>query len=234
MASFKEICLKNGTDKGQHIVNNKEETYADIYQKYFENIRYNNNKILELGVKTGKSLLALKEYFPNSIIYGLDIDPDCILYNDPNNNIFVEIISQIDEEKLNNFILDKKFDIILDDASHVNKYSVKSFDILHPSLNPNGLYIIEDLGCGYLNIESDQKVSQIWPGMKYNINHDFDNNINYIHNFTNTIIESIDLGVTRVRDQAFDYNSILMNNPFLRGEFSFVHRYKFILIIGKN
>jgi 23S rRNA U2552 (ribose-2'-O)-methylase RlmE/FtsJ len=218
---FKEICLKNNTDKGIHIINKKKETYADIYEKYFIEKKNDNLVILELGVKNGASLKAYREYFPNAIIYGLDIDPSCIQYNDPNNNIFVEIISQIDEDKINNFIKDKKFDIIIDDASHVNKFTIISFNLLFESLNSSGLYIIEDLGCSYLKLQDEFNVEEIWPGMSFNTNKDFNNDIKDIHNFTNNIIEKMDLGINKYETYSLS-------------DISFIHRYKFIIIIGKN
>lgn len=218
---FKEICIKNNTDKGFHIINKKNETYADIYEKYFREKKNDNLVILELGVKNGASLKAYREYFPNAIIYGLDIDPSCIQYNDPNNNIFIEIISQIDEDKINNFIKDKNFDIIIDDASHVNKFTIISFNLLFESLNSNGLYIIEDLGCSYFKLQDEFNVEKIWPGMSFNINKDFNNDIKDIHNFTNNIIEKMDLGINKYETYSLS-------------DISFIHRYKFIIIIGKN
>lgn len=218
---FKEICRRNGTDKGTHIINSKNETYADIYEKYFKEKKNDNLAILELGIKSGHSLKALKEYFPNSIVYGLDVDPSCMQHNDPNNNIFVEIISQIDEDKINNFIKDKKFDIILDDASHVNKFTIISFNLLFKNLNPDGLYIIEDLGCSYIKLQDVYDVHTNWPGMSFNTNKDFNNDIKDIHDFTNNIIEKMDLGINK--HEAYSLSDI-----------SFIHRYKFIIIIGKN
>lgn len=65
-----------------------------------------------------------------------------------NNNIFIEIGDATDS----NFIeqISKKygsFDIILDDGSHTNKDVIKSFELLFPLLNDNGLYIVEDTIC---------------------------------------------------------------------------------------
>jgi len=78
----------------------------------------------------------------------IDIDNRCKTYEDINNNIFIEIGDATDA----NFIktITKKygsFDIILDDGSHTNRDVIKSFELLFPLLNDNGLYIVEDTIC---------------------------------------------------------------------------------------
>jgi hypothetical protein len=221
--TFKQICKKNGTDKGDHIINKKGETYADIYDKYFTPLRNDDLNILELGVKTGRSIKALREYFPNAKIYGIDVDPGCKKYHDPDNNTFIEIVSQTDEAGLNSFLKDLKFDIIIDDASHVNKFTITSYNILNKRIKSGGLYIIEDLGCAYFKLEDEWKISENWPGMRFNDtpNSDFNNNIGEIHNFTNKIVEKLDNGEN-------------IREVYSLSDISYIHRYKYIMIIAKN
>jgi hypothetical protein len=57
--------------------------------------------------------------------------------------------------------------------------------------------------------------------MSYNNNYDFDNYITDIHDFTNNLVEKIDLG-----NNKYEVYSL--------SKFSFMHRYKFIMIIGLN
>ena len=47
--------------------------YIKIYEKYFESIRNENLKILEIGIADGKSLLMWSDYFKNSTVIGIDI-----------------------------------------------------------------------------------------------------------------------------------------------------------------
>ena len=54
------------TDKLEH-------GYIKIYEKYFESIRNENLKILEIGIADGKSLLMWSDYFKNSTVIGIDI-----------------------------------------------------------------------------------------------------------------------------------------------------------------
>ncbi len=114
------------------------------------------------------------------------------------------------------------FDIIIDDASHVNTLTIKSFNILFGRIRQNGLYIIEDLGCGYFELEKDFNVSRTWPGMRYNNPEcNFNNKKEDIQEFTNSIIEQLDMGENKMEVYSLSH-------------YSFVHRYKFIMIIGKN
>ena len=47
--------------------------YLKHYENRFDTIRYDVNKVLEIGVETGCSHRMWLEYFPNARIYGYDI-----------------------------------------------------------------------------------------------------------------------------------------------------------------
>jgi 23S rRNA U2552 (ribose-2'-O)-methylase RlmE/FtsJ len=174
-------------------------------------------------VKGGASIAAFREYFPKAKIYGIDVDPHCKVFDNPSKNIFVEIMSQTDEAAINAFLKDTKFDIILDDASHVNKFTIASYNILNNRIKSNGLYIIEDLGCAYFKLETEFGVSRIWPGMSYNTTptSEFNNDIADIHELTNSIITKLDNGMDK-------------RSVYSLSDISYVHRYKYIMIICKN
>lgn len=44
------------------------------------------------------------------------------------------------------------FDIIIDDGSHVGRMQLEAFESLWPHLAPGGVYIVEDLMFGYLDM----------------------------------------------------------------------------------
>ena len=120
-------------------------TYLDTYNKYFLERRNDIKVFVEIGVLNGNSLKMWSEYFPNAIIYGLDINPDCKRYENPDKSIFIEIGDATNPVFIK-YLNDKYggFDIILDDASHTNKDVILSFEQLFPLMNDNGLYIVED------------------------------------------------------------------------------------------
>ena len=43
----------------------------------------------------------------------------------------------------------QNFDIIIDDGSHLRKDVIKSFHLLFPHLNNDGLYVVEDMQTSY-------------------------------------------------------------------------------------
>jgi hypothetical protein len=143
MSTLDQLAIKYGTDKSSLIHN-----YCVKYQKYLPFNQEDPIKLLEIGVLDGNSLLTWSEYFPNSSIIGIDINPECKQYE--KDNIIVEIGSQVDEEFLKE-VIEKHgpFDMILDDGSHFQSHMIKSFEILFPYVKNQGIYIVEDTCCAY-------------------------------------------------------------------------------------
>lgn len=129
--------------------------YAQHYNKHFAPLRLKNLKILEIGVggyddpkAGGESLRMWKRYFPNSMIYGIDIVDKTALEE---HRIKIFQGSQDDESFLNKVVAETgKLDIIIDDGSHINEHVIKSFKILFPELNDGGIYVVEDTWSSYL------------------------------------------------------------------------------------
>ena len=100
----------------------------------------------------GKSftLKTWKDFYYNSKITGIDIEPKSIQYQDIDNNIFIEVGSQYDKDFLiNTAIKHGQFDMILDDGSHMNHHVIFSFQYLWDSIKSGGVYIVEDTACSY-------------------------------------------------------------------------------------
>ena len=144
MEDLEAIFLKYDTDKNINFHN-----YTRQYNSLLHEFRKKPIKYLEIGVFKGGSIKAFRETFKNSTCcLGLDINNICKKYEDVENNIFVEIGDATDSNFIK-YITEKygTFDIILDDGSHVNRDVIKSFELLFPLLNDNGLYIVEDTIC---------------------------------------------------------------------------------------
>ena len=138
------IFNKYNTDKNSYFHN-----YSRQYEKLLYDFRKNKLKYLEIGVFMGGSIKAMRESFKNAeMLLGVDINNECKKYEDKNMNIFIEIGNATDNDFIQK-ITEKygTFDIILDDGSHVNRDVIKSFELLFPLLNDNGIYIIEDTIC---------------------------------------------------------------------------------------
>jgi len=133
--NLKNLAVLYGTDKwGLH-------QYAQHYELHFKKLRKKRLNILEIGIggysdpkAGGDSLRMWRTFFPNSRIIGIDIYD-----KSPHDERRIKTFqgSQIDEEFLSNLISETgRFDIIIDDGSHINEHIIKSFKFLFSKLNP--------------------------------------------------------------------------------------------------
>lgn len=149
MKTLDQIAIKYRTDKASLYHN-----YTPVYESYFEPYRNDNFVFLELGLgdkqslnREGEDLLAFQKYFPNAWIVGIDNDVNK-LYSDK--RIRTYCCDQTDEVKLKEIIKNEGNPfIIIDDCSHQNELTIKSFEILFPLLKSGGLYCIEDTVTSY-------------------------------------------------------------------------------------
>ena len=194
-----QIAKKYKCFKNNHIHNNV--YLVDIYQQYFEKIRDQKISFLEIGVYTGASISMWLEYFKKISLYMIDIDPTTKKFERDGVEIF---IGSQDDQKLIKDITNKcnKFDVILDDGSHINELTLKSFNLLWGHLKPGGLYIIEDLHCSYephISKVKDSFVRKHWPGMKYNPDTiKLENKREDINKFLNQKIHDLDWNKTNI------------------------------------
>lgn len=146
---MKKNELKEYFDKNSGNLIDKWNHYFDIYDFYFSKFRSQPINFLEIGVFQGGSLLMWKNYFhQNSIIHGIDFNPDC--KNFESNNIYIHIGSQSDKVFLEDLLSKVPFfDIIIDDGGHKMNQQIISFEILFKHLKPGGIYICEDTHTSY-------------------------------------------------------------------------------------
>ena len=145
MKNLTEIAKKYGTDKVEH-------GYTQIYEQLFSPNRNKNIKILELGVGDyGASVKTWREYFPNADVYMFDpffIKSQTVTEEElQNKNIKTIRGNQLCRDDLRALAENGPFDIIIDDASHINDGIMLSLGVLFKSLVSGGLYIVEDLRC---------------------------------------------------------------------------------------
>jgi hypothetical protein len=157
-----EIMGRNKSDKGNININNAWHNYTTFYYSIFKNLQNEKLRIFELGLGTnninipsnmgtngrpGASLYGWKEFFPNSLIYGADIDKD-ILFNTEKIKTFYcdqtkpDVIQKMWSD--NNDLCDN-FDIIIEDGLHTFNANVCFFENSIHKLKSNGYYIIEDI-----------------------------------------------------------------------------------------
>jgi hypothetical protein len=112
-----------------------------IYEKHFAKFRGRQPAVLEIGVDHGGSLQLWKQYFGHgSLIVGVDINPACKEYEEP------DIRIEIGDQSCAGFWAGMQsygdFDIVIDDGSHDPQHQTESFDILWP--RTRSVYLIED------------------------------------------------------------------------------------------
>jgi hypothetical protein len=166
-----DLCVimgNNNSDKGYKDKSLCKHNYTTYYYKLFKNIRYDSLRIFELGLGTnninvpsnmgvngrpGASLYGWAEFFPNSFIYGADIDKGILFQNE---RIKTYYCDQTNPDVIRNMWdepeLQQKFDIIIDDGLHLVHSNKCFFENSIHKLNSGGIYIIEDVQDECLNI----------------------------------------------------------------------------------
>lgn len=151
MNRLQQLAAKHGTDKHGH------HDYCRHYHEHFAQFQEAPITVLELGIggyqfkdRGGEGLRMWSEYFKRGKIYGIDIHDKTGISLPPRTHIFKG--GQDD----GNFLLGVMSsinapDIIIDDASHMNKLTINSFKHLFPWLKPGGYYVIEDIHSSWWN-----------------------------------------------------------------------------------
>lgn len=188
--------------------------YTLVYESLFKPLKEGNLNILEIGVGTvsktpldgmghvpggmygwkeknsgyepGASLRGLRDYFVNSQIYGVDIQPDCLISEE---RIKTFLFNSTDKLKTDEFFNNGTFDIIIDDGDHDPEVRLKTLNNFFSKLSENGYYIIEGV------INGDELVNYL---EKNNFNFKYYNNNLIIINKNNNeviipIIETEDI-----------------------------------------
>jgi hypothetical protein len=135
---------------GEHSGSRKPNCYLEEYDRLFHTRRNDKLRIVELGVQAGWSMLMWRDYFPNSIIIGLDNSE--IPSNFPNESRFHFFRGDQSDPVVLAKIIDVAggpIDLIIDDASHHGYLTARSFKYLFDAVCPGGYYIIEDIGTSF-------------------------------------------------------------------------------------
>jgi len=123
-------------------------TYSVIYDRLFYQFKSKPINFLEIGLNFGGNIAIALDYFDNIKHYGIDIanylKPEISTkLQDP--NLFTFYQGSFDDERVINEVSKRKYDIILEDGSHLLEHQTKSIDIYLPMLNDGGIMIIEDI-----------------------------------------------------------------------------------------
>jgi predicted O-methyltransferase YrrM len=137
------LAERHDTDKGT--------MYTQVYDRWLAHVREQRLRMLEIGLYNGGSLRMWRDYLPNAVLHGIDIDARTLAYQDEVPNSQVRLVDQGSAAALDAFVaeLGGNYDFILDDGGHTMIQQIVSFEVLWPQVMPGGIYAIEDLGTSY-------------------------------------------------------------------------------------
>jgi hypothetical protein len=129
----------------------KWENYFEIYDKWFPQFIGKHPHLLEVGVAHGGSIEMWLKYFDNDVtIHALDINKDFLDVKFDGADVRYSCVDQSSHEHWDAYLKDNpKFDIIIDDGSHVMEHQIVTLNRLFRHLNDGGIYIIEDTHTSY-------------------------------------------------------------------------------------
>jgi hypothetical protein len=148
------LFIKYGTPK---------DGYPAIYEILLGHRRQQIGSVLEIGIgtmipdarssmvdwaldgyKPGGSLRAWRDWFPNAIVTGLDVQVDTQFNDEPfivtllcDSRSKTEVVARLGDTQ-------HFFDLIIDDGDHDAVAQLQTCENLWPYLMPGGLYVIED------------------------------------------------------------------------------------------
>lgn len=126
--------------------------FTTLYWHYFQRLRHQPLRLLEIGIDSGGSLKMWEQFFEKALIYGIDAG-NCSHLDDTRIKTFQG--DQADASFLKDTITKTGgcFDIVIDDGGHQMQQQIVSFQTLWPHVVPGGCYVIEDLQTSYYPAE---------------------------------------------------------------------------------
>lgn len=121
--------------------------YHRFYPWFLNHLRGENINLLEIGIDRTESLKLWNGYFDSVNLHGIDIDEKEF----SEAKVTLHKIDQSNASELENFVatVGIKFDVILDDGSHVPEHQILTINKLWELVKPGGIYIIEDIETSY-------------------------------------------------------------------------------------
>ena len=120
------LADKYGTDKGSVVHH-----FCGLYENVLLPVRTTATRICEIGVHKGASLRMWRDFFPNAVIYGIDIEKK---YDCDGTRVVTAVADQANRQQLQSFITvhGSNFDFVLDDGGHQFEQQQVSFAFFFP------------------------------------------------------------------------------------------------------
>ena len=144
-----EIGKKYNSDKSPHAPNKHRHAYTGIYHFLFHKIRDEKINIGEIGIYENNGIKMFREYFKNANLYGYENNLNLIdrAKNDNLQNTKYFYMEVNDPVSINDGLkkCEDKFDIIIDDSSHMFEHQINIIKNSIPYLKKGGYLVVEDI-----------------------------------------------------------------------------------------
>ena len=144
-----------GSDKGSKVIdpytkNSKKKIghgFGKFYEIHFSKLKKKYINLLEIGTWYGASVAAFNNYFDKIKIFCIDRNFKFKFYS---KRIFFYNCDTENKKDLKNFkkfknkITNEKFDIIIDDGSHLLNDMINNLNFFFPYVKKGGYYVVED------------------------------------------------------------------------------------------
>jgi hypothetical protein len=144
-----EIGKKYNSDKSPHNPDKFRHAYTGIYHFLFYKIKNEKINVAEIGINKNDGMKMYRDYFKNANLYGFELKSELInsaikdnLYNTKYFSMDVDSPSSIKEALTKSEV---KFDIIIDDSSHMFDHQINIIKNSISYLKKDGYLIIEDI-----------------------------------------------------------------------------------------
>ncbi|MGI8663439.1 MAG: class I SAM-dependent methyltransferase [Acidimicrobiales bacterium] len=123
--------------------------YFPVYDRHLRSFRGQPCRVLEIGVYQGGSLDMWSRYLgPEAQLVGIDIEESAARLADSRRPVLIG--DQADPAFLQSVVeRHGPFDIVIDDGGHTMEQQITSIQTLFPTLNDNGVYLVEDCHTSY-------------------------------------------------------------------------------------
>jgi glycosyltransferase involved in cell wall biosynthesis/cephalosporin hydroxylase len=161
---------RHGSDKDRN-------GYTPVYHAILKHLRNDRLSVLEVGIGTmipgapssmvgyslpgyrpGGSLRAWRDYLPNALVHGADVQPDTQF--DDEERIRTHVCDSTDAAAAASLAPGLAFDLVVDDGSHAAGDQLATLRNFWPRVKPGGHYVVEDVHPG------SRLLTDLWDRVK--------------------------------------------------------------------